>query len=369
MPRHRPILDRLFGGAHRTKDEPSDADRAAVAAARVSRLELKTERQNLRQALAIIGSARDDLRAVLPIRAAAAPTRHAPESAALDQRLAALSPPYADARAAWRRGDRPPLIERTILGLRFSIPDDGLAPGSLSFRLANDWLPLDDIVRVRPFAVGGVMLDIGGNIGTTCIPRVVYGDFSRAYVAEPDLNNYRCLVGNVLDNGLAGRILPDRVAISSRDGTTRLRRAAQIGGHHLLDDTQEWRGEFTEVPCLTIDTWLAKLGVVPESVSFVKVDTQGWDPHVIAGAPGLLARREIVWQIEASPSMMANAGYSVADLSALVTPHFTHFKELEPADGRGLRPVTELVDLFGAMQGRRRFTNLILLNATTPGSR
>lgn len=328
--------------------------------------EVRSLRQELRRVRAIIGAPRDELRALLPVRAAAALTRHDPESAVLAARFAELSPAYAEAQDAWQRGDRPLLRQRTIAGMQFSIPEDGGAEGSLSFRLAHGWLPLDDIIRVRPLAVGGVMLDIGGNIGTTCIPRVVFGDFARAYAAEPEHDNYRCLVGNVLDNGLAGRLLPDRVAISSSNGTARLRRTTRIGGHSLLAMGQQWAGQVDDVPCLTIDTWLAKLGVAPESVGFVKVDTQGWDPHALAGAPGLLARREVVWQIEVSPPLMAKAGYSVADLAALVAQHFTHIKELDPTDGRGLRPATEVIELLNAIEGRKRFTNLILLNATAP---
>lgn len=330
------------------------------------REDIKHLRDELRRTRATLGEPRDEMRAMLPVRAAAAPSRHPPDGPATEDAFASRSPAYVEASGSWRRGDRPAIIQRTIDGIHFAIPDDGCREGSLSFRVANGWLPLDDVVRVRPFAVGGVMLDIGGNIGTTCIPRVVFGDFARAYAAEPDLDNYQCLVGNALDNGLAGRVMPDRVAISSTNGTARLRRATRIGGHRLLAEGREWDGQIDEVPCLTVDAWLAKLGVAPESIGFVKVDTQGWDPHALAGAPGLLARREIVWQIEVSPPLMAQAGYSVADLAALVARHFTHVKEMDSTDGRGLRKSTDVIELVNAIEGRKRFTNLILLNAATP---
>jgi FkbM family methyltransferase len=348
-----------------------DRVKALVTETRAVRARWKEEhegalvaREEVRRLRATLGAPREDMLSLLPVRAAAAPSRHAPDAVALEAGHAARSVDYEEARHAWRSGDRPAGSRQvTSAGMSFTIPADVGEEASLSHRLSLGWLPIDDIIRIRPFAVGGVMLDIGGNIGTTCIPRVVFGDFSRACAAEPDAVNYRCLVGNIIDNGLSGRILPQRVAIASRNGSARLRRSRQIGGHQLLADGAS-SAEFDEVPCLTVDAWLEQMDVPVESVSFVKVDTQGWDPHAIAGAPRLLARKEVVWQIEVSPSMMLAAGYSVADLAALVAAHFTHVKEMDPTDGRGLRPATELPEMLAALQGRRRFTNVILLNAS-----
>src|SRR5574342_110776 len=54
-----------------------------------------------------------------------------------------------------------------IAGLVWWIPADDRKPGSLSDRLLHRELPLAEILRTRPFARGGVMIDIGANIGTT----------------------------------------------------------------------------------------------------------------------------------------------------------------------------------------------------------
>ena len=299
------------------------------------------------------------------LRLRAALPREAPSSEALarEARFAAGSDDYSAAAMAWRRGEYPGGTRRaSIAGLQWSLPQDVSDRGSLSYRiLERRRLPLQDIETVRPFATSGIMLDIGANIGTTSIPRVVLGDFTCAYAAEPQDDNYRCLVGNVIENGLTGLVLPDRVAISSFNGTARLRRAAHMGGHQLMGIESRPR-DSEEVPCLTLDTWLTGLRVAPEAVRFVKVDTQGWDLHVLQGAADLLQSRQVVWQIEASPSMMKEAGSNVADLCALVQARFTHVKQLGTPGATNFTQSSTIADLLASLSTGRTFADLLLFN-------
>jgi FkbM family methyltransferase len=203
------------------------------------------------------------------------------------------------------------------------------------------------------------MLDVGANVGTTSITRVVLGDFAYAYCAEPNAANYLCLVGNVIDNLLRGRVLPDRVAVSSSEGVARLLRAGTIGGHKL---TAKPEGKAEErVRTVTLDAWLERLAVPVADVTFVKVDTQGWDLHVLQGAGHLLQLRRAIWQIEVSPRMMKAAGSSIEDLCTLAQAHFTSVVVVGGA--ARLRPVAEVGAVLESELRQRRFTNLILMNA------
>ena len=258
----------------------------------------------------------------------------------------------------------PPTVRQVdTAGIHWSVPVDGGGPGSLSHRIVEEgWLPLEDIARVRDVASGAVMLDIGANIGTTAIPRALLGDFECVYAAEPNQGNYRCLVSNVIANHLAGRVLPDRVAISSSNGVARLRLTKGIGNHHLLADNAPQR-DAEEVACLTLDAWLTRLRVAPGAVRFVKVDTQGWDVHVLKGASALLQCRDVVWQIEVSASMMKEAGSAVAELVALVQAHFTHVRQLGSRTAPPSSPSSSLNDMLAATaRDRGGFTNLLLFN-------
>lgn len=328
--------------------------------------DLEVSRASERLMKAVYGSPTDRLVALLRIKAdlARASTRLAPEDADRDAHLESVCADYVTAKAGWRNGSAVRDLDRVcIAGVHWSVPADARQEGSLSRRLLDDhWLPLDDLAVVRQFAVGDVMLDIGANIGTTSIPRVLLGDFACAYAAEPNSDNYFCLVGNVLDNRVAGRVLPDRVAISSADGTVRVRRSVKIGGHNILPSGAAVAEAAEEVPGLTVNTWLERLGVPPETVRFVKVDTQGWDLHVMQGASALLCRRDVVWQIEVSPSMMKDAGSTLDDLCRLVRAHFTHVKDVGGHSGIRWRRSAEAGALLDALLEERRFANLLLFN-------
>jgi len=353
-------------GAELRADLRARRDKLQAVEARLARAQASLARQRTRihRLEGLYGNAAARLRGQLEL---AAPTlrERLPSEAdrAADGHLAATSADYARVRDGWMQNG-PPSDARhvTAAGLEWFVPPDATDEGSLSHRLLMlQGLPLDDLALVRQFVVGGVMLDIGANIGTTSIPRVVLGDFSRVYAAEPNLDNFTCLVGNTLANGLAGRIIPDRVAVSNTTGQARLLRTRKIGSHRLADDTEP-EHETETVPCFTLDDWLVRLAVAPDAVRFVKVDTQGWDVQVLAGAESLLAQRHVVWQIEVSPPMMARAGTTLLDLESIITRRFTHVGDMSPHTNQPVIPATEAGALLADVASNRRFANLLLFN-------
>lgn len=246
----------------------------------------------------------------------------------------------------------------TIHGVHFSVPDDTTEPGSLSDRVLHGWLPLNDLLATRAFVVGGIMLDIGANIGTTCLPRAVLGDFTRIYAAEPDPENFACLAANIRDNGLDAILTADRLAVANWTGPATLKRAARIGSHTLRLSGASSPTSI-DVACTTVDAWLAGHGVDPAGVRFVKTDTQGFDALVLAGARSVLEQRRAVWQIEVSPGLLARSGTSLPALVAFVSDHFSHCWDLDA--GGEARPATDLAALVEA--GSRRYANVLLYNA------
>ena len=248
----------------------------------------------------------------------------------------------------------------SVEGLTWCVPADGSAPGGLADRIVREqWLPFHDILSTRELAVGTAMIDIGANIGTTSIPRVALGDFQYVYAAEPDPANYACLVESVRANGLEGRVLPDRVAIGASDAQAVLRRGAQIGTHHLVMAAA--RPEDMPVTAMRLDSWIAAMGIDVQAVTFVKVDTQGWESEVLAGAPALLAQPHIAWQIEFSPSLLKRSGASPDVLLAQLERHFTHFIDLGGSATPRARAVGALRESVAYVERReRRYTNLLL---------
>ncbi|MCX6553016.1 MAG: FkbM family methyltransferase [Acidobacteria bacterium] len=254
----------------------------------------------------------------------------------------ASSPAYdAAIGAPW---PRPGVAEISNGGLRLWVPLDARQPDRLE-RAARQDIPYHAILQSREVAIGGVMLDIGANVGRTSLPRVLLGDVRAVYGAEADADNFECLVHAVIDNGLRGFVLPDHVAIGPRDATATLRRSKYVGGHRIHAGASKENLELVEVPLRRLDTWMTQHGIDAEAVSFVKVDVQGWESGVVQGAEGLLAFRRAAWQLEVDPHLLAFAESSLPELISLVTPHFTHFVDLSThASGDRHRPVAELAE-------------------------
>ena len=209
------------------------------------------------------------------------------------------------------------------------------------------------------------MLDIGANIGTTSIPRVVLGDFQCVYAAEPEPVNYTCLVQNIVANGLTGFILPDRVAIGSASGRVAMELAPRIGAHRLVGDTQATARPVPPghviVRSLTLDDWIDSLALDPSLIAFIKCDVQGWESNVLAGAPRTLRHRHIAWQLEVSPKHLRHAGSSLYDFCRMVQQQFDRFIDLG-GEGRRSRSTSDLPTSLDYLSGQRRFTDILVYN-------
>ena len=252
-----------------------------------------------------------------------------PEVGARHERFADASRAYA---CALKAAGSPLPNTRTITvdSLQWWVPltrpDD---PALVERVIRQQDFPYRAISQTRDVSIGGVMLDIGANVGRMSVPRVVLGDVTAAYCAEPDPLNFACLVRNVVDNGLLGLALPDQVAIGATAGTVRLLRSKSAGGHRVLTDDDPSRGEIVEVPCLPLDTWVDRIGADLDEVRFIKVDVQGCEVDVLLGAPRVLSRRHIAWQMEVDLGTLAVRGlHAGTHLYPLIQQSFTHFADL-----------------------------------------
>ena len=268
---------------------------------------------------------------------------------------------YRETRGAGPPKGDPRVVRREIGGVTWYLPypDAGLG------RLLSRDRPLPSLFEIeqsrRLGARGGVMLDIGANIGTTAIPRVRLGHFRRAYAAEPAALEYACLVHNAVANGAQGLVLPDRCAIYSSTGTVRFFEKGQTGVHRI----SLTRRRAQDVPCYTLDDWLVRCGLAAGEVDFVKCDAQGAEAHILAGAGSLLARRRAIWQLEYWPHGLRALDTTEADLQVELGRWFTDFVVLgRRGDGGGVprvQPIAALGDAIARLElPPRGFTNLLL---------
>lgn len=92
------------------------------------------------------------------------------------------------------------------------------------------------------------------------------------------------------------------------------------------------------VPVLTLDKWAALHSIDPRDVRFVKVDTQGYEPHILAGAKSLLSVPNMTWQLEVHPALMAKGGTSLAQFHETLIANFKAYINLRDFSA-GLQPI------------------------------
>jgi FkbM family methyltransferase len=316
-------------------------DLAAVWRARYDALRTKVRARERRER-----TERDALKAQSARRA-----RRVPSTETLQHMLRARTA-LAQRRAAQidPRPEEAPIVKLdgcarrvAIDGLTWWVPVQSTqSAASVARMLVKQRFPYVGIAQTRDVSVGGVMLDIGANVGRMSIPRVILGDSTRAFCAEADELNYQCLSANIRENRLTGLVAADRVAISDRDGFLRLQRGSVSGSHRVLHASPAAEEDGT-VPCTTLDAWVERHGIDLTEVTFVKVDTQGSELHVLSGASRVLAQPHIAWQIEIAPSHLRLAGSNPHTVYQVLTERFSHFVDLNPrATGPRLRTIGDL---------------------------
>jgi len=149
---------------------------------------------------------------------------------------------------------------------------------------------------------GDVAVDVGANIGLyTLLFSQLVGPEGRVHSFEPAPENVRRLRVNLLLND-AANVEVREAAVFSREGSVTLNLFdPHLGGWHSLG-RPELPDPFTpgstiapgraiEVEAVTLDGYAAAVGL--EQIALLKVDAEGAEPDVLAGATGLLERRAI----------------------------------------------------------------------------
>ena len=237
--RHVAVLKRRVADLQARIANNTELSQKHKERARAFRHRIAIQSEQLAQALDKNASQRRSMlskrviRQHLPLRASV--TRARVDGPARETTFLEASAAYAEALAAAASppGD-PRLLHTDLLGLHWWVPilrkgDD--LPSSAW--LVKQRFPYRVITQTRELGLGGIMLDLGANLGRMSISRVLLGDVTAAYCAEPDPVNYACLVRNIVSNGLRGLVLADCVAIGAAQGFARMRVGRWSGAHSL----------------------------------------------------------------------------------------------------------------------------------------
>lgn len=150
----------------------------------------------------------------------------------------------------------------------------------------GDYEPQTTKVFKAALKPGMNVVDVGANIGYyTCLAAslVKYGS---VWAFEPEARNYDDLCGNISLNGF-NNVMPVKAAIADSDGEAVLNVSRYDSGVHSLLISRDNKGKKVKVGQLCLDTALEN-----SRVDLIKIDTEGYDCHVLEGMTGLIKNND-----------------------------------------------------------------------------
>ena len=172
--------------------------------------------------------------------------------------------------------------------------------------LLTKWLS-DYLTAAQP----GLFIDVGANLGWHALHAARHDTIETVVAFEPDPFNVQLLEQNRSLNNISKLVIKASAA-GAECGSARLYsyKNSNLGRHSLVTD---YGYESQIVPLVTLDQALAELGLDDQPVTALKIDVEGFEPAVIAGASQTLKRTYAVI-LEYSPELSATSSLSTEDM-------------------------------------------------------
>ena len=153
---------------------------------------------------------------------------------------------------------------------------------------------------IRGFLKSGMtFVDIGANKGDFALLAAgILGDRGRVLAIEPEPENCRWIARSVAANGF-GSVELLQAAVSDRTGEATLHLSDRSGWHTLIAGHADRDRRRIMVRTLTLDDLVAE---VPK-IDLIKIDVEGAEESVVAGAGRTLARHRPTVLLDLHPSL------------------------------------------------------------------
>jgi FkbM family methyltransferase len=211
-----------------------------------------------------------------------------------------------------------------------------------------------------------LLLDVGANIGTICIPAIKRGIFKRAESFEPEPRNFALLAANVRLNGLGDKIALHNLALSDTEGgELEFELSEKNYGDHrirIIDKGglfDEANREVIRVRCTTLDAF--NTAGISANSTLIWMDTQGFEGYILNGARKLLQSR-IPMVIEFWPYGMQRSQSYDKLKSALIESGYTSLYDLADDEPHKVALDAQTLDgLFERLEAEGSFTDILVL--------
>jgi FkbM family methyltransferase len=247
---------------------------------------------------------------------------------------------------------QPLVLRRTLFGYPLQVDVSRSNLQRLLFLEGERYVSERKLVRGL-LAPGMRVADVGANIGYyLLLIESVVGATGSVVCVEPEAANLRELRRNIAANGFAN-VEVVAAAAGAEDGAVSLRSGINAAIVEAGAGDQE-------VPVVRLDSALAA------PVDFLKIDVEGYEGQVLAGAQRLLAEHRPTLFLEVHPGMVAPP-YTVEEILQTITGYYAAHQLFEIAPqaglgaklavrylGRQVRQVTDAAGLLADCRAGRR---------------
>lgn len=210
--------------------------------------------------------------------------------------------------------------------------------------------PVDELRRFVP--EGSVVVDVGANIGFFTLKFAQWvGPAGQALAIEPDQENFDALTQALARSGVAARVRTFKAVAAERPGSLLLERNEFHPGDHKI----ALGGAGVAVPAVSVDSLADELAGRP--VSLIKIDVQGAEMMVLAGARRTLAKHAPALFVEVDERALAHFGATSHELVSLLEGFGYRMHEL--ARGGAAPPLDR--DRLSAELARRGYVDVLFL--------
>lgn len=196
-------------------------------------------------------------------------------------------------------------VEHDGVTMRFVTPSMLTLWRVQSIRTKEPWT----LEWIAGFGAGDILLDCGANVGMYTVWAAMTRG-ARVYAFEPESQNYAILNRNIVLNGIASSATAYCAGLADRSGLSVLHMAdMRVGGScHSLGEALDFahrpmQAQFVQGSiAATLDELVAS-GALPVP-NHIKIDVDGFEPKVIAGARATLAKPAVrSLLIETNPNL------------------------------------------------------------------
>jgi FkbM family methyltransferase len=172
-----------------------------------------------------------------------------------------------------------------------------------------DFDKLTKVLKILNLKKNELLIDVGANIGTICVPAIKRNLFNRAIVFEPEPLNYSLLLSNIIINGCYNKISSHNIALGSKN---REKLNLQLddhnkGNHRIIINSKIKLKKNIVINSHKLDSFIKNINPLS---TLLWIDVQGYETQVLLGAKKLLNKKVPVC-VEFSPTFLEKKKYDI----------------------------------------------------------